>query len=135
MDEQIAVFTVAAGTFRKELPTFFASSSSFRCRFQLGPGPKNRPLGRLIEPIRVEHGTLVVVAQKDEPGIHHQIDTFARIWPVTYDVPQAIHVANTQALDICQDGLKSLQVSVNVANYRLHAKVSHENGPARGPWE
>ena len=87
----------------------------------------------MIEPIRIEHGALVVIAQQHELGIHDKVDALARIRTVTDDVAQAINLSNSQRFNIRQHGLESLQITVDVANDRLHAKgLAIADGPTVG---
>ena len=89
--------------------------------FELIARPEDGALGRLVEAIGIEHGALVVVAEQDHFAGHDPIDAFARIGTVTDDVAEAVDLGDVELRDVCEDGLESFQVTVNVADDGLHA--------------
>jgi len=54
--------------------------------FQLSPGPEDGPLGPRVEPLGIEQGPLVVVAQQADLALHHAVDALARAGSVADDV-------------------------------------------------
>jgi hypothetical protein len=61
-----------------------------------------------------------VIAQEDHLALHDQIEALAGIWTISDHVPQAINFLNPMLGDVCQDGLESLKVTMDIANDRLH---------------
>ena len=113
--EEITVFLEDARPVGQELPAFFLGLALFAGRFQLATRPKDGSLRWRIEPVGIEHRALIVVAEQDNLALHHQVDALARVRAVADDVAQAIDVGNIVALYVLQDGLKRLEVAVDVA--------------------
>ena len=131
MDEEVAVLAVAARPLGEELPALLADRARLGRRFELGPRPEDGPLGRLVEPVGVEHRPLVVVAQQDELAVHHQVDALARVRAVADDVAEAVDLADALGFDVRQHGLEGFQVAVDVADDRLHAGILTDNSARR----
>src|SRR5262249_42753821 len=53
---------------------------------------------------------------------HDEVHAFARIGPVADDIAEAIHLVHALFLDIVEDGLKGLEIAMDVADNRLHAR-------------
>jgi hypothetical protein len=128
VDEQVAVLAVAAGPLGQELPALLAHRAGLAGRFELLPRPEDGPLGGGVEPVRVEHRALVVVAQEHQLAVHHQVDALARVGAVPDHVSEAVDLADAQRLDVGQHGLEGFQVPVDVADDRLHAGLSTGRG-------
>ncbi len=83
---------------------------------------------------------LIVVAEQDDLALHHQIDALARVRPVADDIAQTVDFADGLFLDVLEDRLQGLQVTVNVADDRLHAWLSQGRSAcakavsAHSPW-
>src|SRR4029079_15916699 len=58
VDVKEAVLPMATGPFGQIVPPLFAESPGLGSTLELGSGPENGLLGRLVEPVRVEHGAL-----------------------------------------------------------------------------
>ncbi len=84
--------------------------------FQLGPRPEDGPLGLGIEAVRIEHGSLIVIAEQDDLAFHGQIDAFARIGPVADDVAEAINLGDILRCNVLEHRLEGLEVAVDVAD-------------------
>ena len=102
VDEQVAVLAVAARPLGQELPALFAALPGFDGGFELRPGPEDRSFGRLVEPVRIEHGPLIVIAEQNELAIHHEVDAFARVRAVADDVAEAVNLADPLGFDVGQ---------------------------------
>src|SRR6185312_8816845 len=112
---------VAARPLGEELPALFAQRPRLAGCLELVPRPENSPFRRLVEPIRVEHGALVVIAQQNQLGIHDQVDAFAGVRSVANHVAEAVNLGDPLRFDVGQHRLEGLQVAVNIADDRLHA--------------
>ena len=106
----------------QELPALLADRAGLGRVLQLVARPEDGPLGGRVEPVGVEHGPLVVVAEQDELAVHDQVDALARVRAVADDVAQAVDLLDRLLrLDVVQDGLEGFQVAVDVADDGLHA--------------
>src|SRR5207245_947456 len=111
-----AVFLVDARAFRQEITAGLFSLTFFASGLKLGPRPENGLLGGGIEAGGVEHRSLVMVAQKDNLALHHQVNALAGIGPIAYDIAQAIDLGNTVFIDIVQNGSETFQITVDIAD-------------------
>src|SRR5207237_64974 len=132
-----AVLAVAAGPLGEEVPAPLAHRAVLAGHFELRPRPEDGALGGPVEPLGVEHGALVVVAQQDHLALHHQVDALARVRAVADDVPEAEDLRDVVLVDVLQDRLEGLVVAVDVADDGLHTWLSGGLGaaprPARSP--
>src|SRR5262249_34387382 len=104
----------------QELPAFLLLLATVPRSFELGTGPEDGSLGRRVETLRVEHGALVMVAQKNDLALHHQVHAFARIGPIADNVAQAIDFLDVLPGDIGQNGLECFEIAMDIADQRLH---------------
>ena len=74
-----------------------------------------------FEAIGIEHGPLIVVAHQHEWKARHEVDALAWIGAVADHVAEAINLRNVTRLNVGQDSLQGFQVTVDVADDRLHA--------------
>src|SRR5262249_5228906 len=132
MHEQEAVLLVGARPLRQELPALLPGLPALGGGLELSTGPEDGPLGGAVEPLGVEHGPLVVVAQQDHLALHHQVDALQGVGAVADHVPKAVDVANVVPVDVSQDRLEGLEVAMNVTDYRLHAWLSRVVAPRQG---
>ena len=65
----------------------------------------------------------------------HTIDTFARVRPVPDDVAETVDLLNPLPLDVGQDGLKGIEISMNVAKNRSQGRTPYKlrDPSLRGP--
>ncbi len=116
MDEQERLEAVAPGQLAQELPAALVVRPVVRV-LELLAGPEDRSLGADVEPVGVEHRSLVVVAQQGHLAVfHHQVDALARVRAVADDVAQAIDLGDPLGLDVGQDDFEGFEVPVNIAD-------------------
>src|SRR5207247_10500963 len=90
--EQEAILAMRAWPLREKFPAALAVLASVHRRLQLRPRPADGTFRRRVKAFRVEHRSLVVIAQQDYPALHDQVHAFARIGPVTDDVAEAVNL-------------------------------------------
>ena len=73
-----------------------------------------------VEAVGVEHGALVVVAQQHHLALHDEVDALAGVGAVADHVPEAIGFRDGVFLDVLEDRLEGLKVTVDVADDGLH---------------
>jgi hypothetical protein len=65
-----------------------------------------------------------VIAEQANIALHDQVDTLARIRPVTDNIAEAIDLSYSLRLDVSEDRLEAFEITVDVADERaLHGKV------------
>jgi hypothetical protein len=71
-----------------------------------------------------------VVAQQDELALHDQVHALPGVRAVADDVPQAVGLLDVLRLDVLKDRLQRLEVAVDIAYERLHARNLRGDGGA-----
>ena len=84
--------------------------------FELIAGPKDGPLGAAGKAFRVIEGALVVVAEDRLVEAENAVDAFPRVRTVADNIAQAVNTIDAFAGDVRQDGLKGLQIGVDIAD-------------------
>src|SRR5271163_1317975 len=75
---------------------------------------ENRALGTDVEPIRVEHRSLVVIAaQGNLANLRDSIDAFPGIRAIADDIAQTEDLGNPLYLDVREYNLQGFQVPMN----------------------
>src|SRR5262249_30000536 len=96
---------------------------------ELFAGPEDRPLRADVEPVRIEHRPLIVVAQKrDLATLHHPVNALPWIRAITDDVAQTVGLSDPLGLDVLQHHLQGFEVPVNIADQ----STAHREGPPTG---
>jgi hypothetical protein len=134
MDEQVAVFLVGPRSLGQEFPAAFTDRPRVAGRFKLAARPEDRPLGGGVEPVRVEHGPLVVVAQQADLAIHHLVDAFLRIRPVPDDIAQTVDLRDPLGFDVGQHRLDRFEVTVDIADECFHIRYRGRWSELVGPY-
>ena len=57
-----------------------------------------------------------MVAQQADLALHHHVDALAGIGAVAHEVAKAVNLGDSLAADIGKDGLKGLEVAVEIAD-------------------
>src|SRR5207245_8717845 len=81
--EQEAILAMRAWPLREKFPAALAVLASVHRRLQLRPRPETGTLRRRVKAFRIEHRSLVVIAQQAHPAFHDQVPALARIRPIT----------------------------------------------------
>src|SRR5439155_15819594 len=113
---QIAVLAMGARPFRQEVPAPFAELAVLAGKLELGARPENRPLGWRIEPLGVEHGPLVMIAEEDNLALHHLIHALAWIRSVADHIPEAVDLLDGVLGNIIQNRLQGFEIAVDIAD-------------------
>src|SRR5262249_40332908 len=93
--------------------------------FELLTGPEDGLLGAGVEALRIEQGPLIVVAQQAHVARHDQVDAFARVGTVADDVTETVDFGDPLLLDICQHGLETFEVAMDIADdSSLHTRLT-----------
>ena len=72
-------------------------------------------MGQSIEPQGpVDRGVVMVAPDDHGATLFDQIDTFARVWSISDDVPETDNVADRLRLDVRKYGLESFEVRVYI---------------------
>jgi hypothetical protein len=115
-----AVLAVAARPLGEELPAPLAVLPALGRRLELVAGPEDGTLGGGVEAVGVEHGALVVVAQQHHLALHDEIDALAGVGAVADHVAETVNLRDVVAVDVFEDRLEGLKVTVDVADNGLH---------------
>jgi tRNA threonylcarbamoyladenosine biosynthesis protein TsaB len=84
---------------------------------QLHPRPANRPFGPCIEPVRIEEGSLIVIAEEHHlAAVANELRALTGVGTVSDDVAKAVDFVDSLPLDILEHSLESLEVAVDVAD-------------------
>ena len=135
MHVQVAVLLEGTGPVGEELPALLANLAGLGRLLELVAGPHDGPLGGRVEPVRIEQGALVVVAQENQPAVHDEVDALARIGSVPDHVAEAIDsLIHVLLADVVQHRAKGFQITVDIADDRLHAGTSWESAAGDGLW-
>ena len=100
--------------------------------FELLARPENRALGPDVEPVRVEHRPLVVIAQQGNlANLSDSIDAFPRIRAIADDVAQTENLGNPLRLDVLEHHLQGFQVPMDITDQ----STTHRGGTSdrKGP--
>ena len=103
--------------------------------FELGPRPADSALGTDVEPVGIEEGPLIMVAEDHQgTAIADQPGALAGIRAVTDDIAEAGDRIDLLLVDVSEHRLKRLEIAVDVADDRpLHANstpLCHPQGSA-----
>ncbi len=97
--------------------------------FELLARPENRALGTDVEPVRVEHRPLVVIAEQGNLAIlPDSIDAFPGIRTIADDVAQAENLGNPLRLDVLEHHLQGFQVPMDITDQ----STTHRGEPPTG---
>jgi hypothetical protein len=131
VNELEIVFVDQSWKFAEEIPAGIDLCSGADAIIELVTGPVNRSQRHVVEPIGIEQGRLVVIAQ-DHPfaARHDQIKALARIRSVANDVTQAIDLRDILGFNVGQHRLERLEVAVDVADQSSLHEV-----PLDGGWD
>ena len=121
VDVEDAVLAEAAGPLGEELPSLLAGLLALGGRLELAARPEDGLLGGAVEALRVEHGPLVVVPEDDHLALHHPVDALAGVRPVADHIAEAVDFGDVLLVDIPEDRLQRFEITVDVADDRLHA--------------
>ncbi len=129
----MAILAETAGTLGEEFPAAFAGLPALAGGLELVARPEDGAFGGGIEALRVEHGALVVVTEQDELALHDHIDALARVGAIADHVAQAIGVRHRLGFDVAQHRLKCFQITMDIADNRLHKGLSRNCRAAGRP--
>ena len=118
----------------EEIPAPLPHGGRAGAVLQLVPRPEDRPLGPRIEPLGIEQGALVVVAQQADLALHHHIDHFARIRAVADHVAETVDLGHSLArmsASTASRASRLLWISLMRARFTL---VDFQP-PAHGPYK
>ena len=137
VDIKEAVLAEGTRPLGQELPAALAGLAILDRSFQLRPRPEDGAFGRRVEAFGIEHGALVVVAEQHDLALHYLVDAFARIGTVTHYIAEAVNFLDIMLGNVLEDGLEGFEVTVDVADNRLHETAPQ--GPvaacrALSPW-
>ena len=89
--EEIDRSPMRTRAFRQELPALRRIVVAASLGLPAETASRRWPVRPGIEPFRIKHGALIVIAEQDHLAFHDQIDAFARIGSVADDIAQAIN--------------------------------------------
>src|SRR6185437_10280745 len=105
VNEQAAVLAEGSRSLGQKLPAPLAQLPGFGGGFELIAGPENGALRRRIESIRIEHSSLIVIAEQDDLAPHHEIHALARVRPIADNISQAVDIGDRLFFNILEDRL------------------------------
>ncbi len=131
MDEQQAAFQMIPRQLAEKIPTPLPDGRRAGAVLQLVPRPKNRPFGPRIEPLGIEQGALVMVAEQAHLALRDFVDHFTRIRTIADQIAETIDLGNSLVSNVGQHRLEALDIAVDIANEgSFHAsRLSDVGGP------
>ena len=118
VDEQVGTVLVVPRQLAQKFPPACRIGRISAAVLKLLASPKNGPFRTRIEAFRIKQRALVVIAQKADFALHHQVDALARIGTVTHDVTQTKDLLHALFADVAKDRAKGFQIAVNIADQR-----------------
>jgi len=98
-------------------------------------GPADRPLSSDVEPLRIEQGTLVMVAQNHPlTSLPYQRQALAGVGPIADHITQAIKSIDFLLIDVLKHGRKGFEIAVDITDDRELHKSFPAIGSASNGW-
>ena len=116
VDEQHVSLDVVPRQLAEKIPPPLPDGGRAGAVLQLVPRPEDRPLRPRIEPLGIEQGALVVVAQQADLALHDLVDHFARVGTIADQIAEAVDLGNALVPNVGQHRLEALDVAVNIAD-------------------